>query len=82
MIRLLCNIRKEKIMKKKILLAGIIIVLLILLVPIPFKMKDGGTVEYRALLYTVTNYHRTTLEGYQDGLKIEVLGFVIFNNFE
>ena len=71
-------------MKKKILIAAIIVVLLILLFPIRLQLKDGGSVEYKALLYTVTRYHRLapteTESGYIDGIGIEILGVEIFNN--
>lgn len=46
-------------MKKYILV--IFIILVILLVPIKFKYKDGGTTEYKALLYKVIKWN--TLEG-------------------
>ena len=36
--------------KKNILIIAIIVLLVILLFPIPMKLKDGGTVEYKALL--------------------------------
>ena len=45
-------------MKKKSIIVIIIIVLLIFLVPIPNHLRDGGTVEYKALLYKVTKVHR------------------------
>ena len=45
-------------MKKKILIIIIIILALVLLIPTPFYLKDGGSIEYRALLYTITKYHR------------------------
>lgn len=71
-------------MKKKILIVVIVAVLLILLVPIPMYLNDGGSVEYRALLYTVTKYHRLapieTESGYIDGIGIKILGVEIFNN--
>ena len=36
--------------KKSIIIISIVVVLAILLFPIPRKLNDGGTVEYRALL--------------------------------
>ncbi len=45
-------------MRKKVILVVIIIVILILLVPIPFHLKDGGTVEYKALMYEVAKVNR------------------------
>lgn len=73
-------------MKKKIILIIIILIAIILLFPIPMELKDGGSVEYRALLYTVTKYHKLapieTESGYIDGIGIEILGKEIFNNID
>ena len=58
---------------------------LILLIPIPLRMKDGGSVEYRAILYCVTDVHRIDHEaddGYTDGTVVEVLGMEIYSNME
>lgn len=71
-------------MKKKIIIICIIIILFILVVPIRNMLWDGGTVEYKALLYKITKYHRldqSSKSGYNDGIKIEILGFTIYNNF-
>lgn len=68
-------------MKNKRLIIGIII-LSLTLIPIPFKLKDGGTTEYKAILYTVTKLHRlspNSKTGYEDGLKVEVLGIQVYN---
>lgn len=74
----------ELIMKKKIIITVIIIVGLILLIPIPNHLRDGGTVEYKALLYKISKVHRLVpLEEnkeYEDGIIIEILGFEIYNN--
>lgn len=44
-------------MKKKVIIVVVIIVLMILLVPIPFKLRDGGTVEWKSLTYSIANVH-------------------------
>lgn len=71
-------------MKKKIILIAVIVVFIVLLFPIPNRLKDGGTVEYKALLYKVTKYYRiTTTEtdmGHTVGTGIEILGFEIYKN--
>lgn len=70
-------------MKKKIILFIVIIAILVLLVPIPFKLKDGGSIEFKTLLYTITKYHRLDMEsetGFQDGLGIKILGMEVYNN--
>lgn len=70
--------------RKKLIIIIIVILLMILLIPIKNEYWDGGTVEYKSLLYKITNYHildQNYDDGYNDGLKIEVLGFTIYNNF-
>ena len=62
----------------------LILIAIILLFPIPMRLKDGGRVEYRAMLYTITKYHRLapmeTESGYIEGIGIEILGVEVFNN--
>ena len=69
-------------MKKKIIkIAVIIIALLILLFPLTYHYKDGGTVEYRALVYQVYDVHTLRMTGgYDEGTIIRILGFEVFNN--
>ena len=73
-------------MKKKIILVVVIVILLILLFPIPFRLKDGGSIQFRALLYTITKYHQLAPiddnmnNKYIDGIEIEILGMEIYNN--
>ena len=77
------NRKVGNIMKKKTIIFIIIVILLILLIPIPMHLNDGGTVEYKSILYKISNVHRLTgnLEKeYEDGTIIEILGFEVFNN--
>lgn len=74
-------------MKKKIVFTVCILFAVITLFPIPIKLKDGGTIEYRAILYKISNVHSiaTTEEiekgkMFNEGIIIEVLGLEIFNN--
>lgn len=70
-------------MRKKILIIGIIIILLVLLVPIPRHLKDGGTIEFKAITYKIAKVHRlndNNENGDDNGIKIEILGKEIFNN--
>lgn len=78
-------------MKKKIVIGIVIFFMLVLLIPIRLQMKDGGSVQYKAVLYSVTKYHQITLKedsederiiesGYRVGWGVEVLGSEIFNN--
>lgn len=74
-------------MKKKIIILTIIVVILILVIPLPTHLKDGGTIEYRALLYKISKVHSLASLGnaeekstYNDGIIVEILGFEVFNN--
>ena len=70
-------------MKGKAIAIGLILLMFILLIPIPLRYKDGGTVEYRALLYSVYDVHRLATEpagDYDEGIIVEILGIEIFNN--
>lgn len=76
-------------MKKKIMLGSIIVILTILLIPIPLQLKDGGTVQYKAVLYTISKVHSIALiEGTGDepeqtileGISVEILGLEVFSN--
>ena len=77
---------------KTLMIVGIIALLLILLFPIRLQLRDGGTVEYKALLYKVSKVSRLIsieemeakgkIKEYDKGIVIEVLGFEIFNNVE
>lgn len=68
--------------KKKILIIAIIVLLVILLFPFKInRLKDGGTVEYKALLYKLTDYHKFGIDTeYVKGIKIEILGKEVFSN--
>ena len=67
--------------KKKIIL--ILIIIILMLIPIPTKLKDGSSTEYKALLYSITKYHiinQDSIKGYDDGFKIKILGITIYDN--
>lgn len=68
-------------MKKKIVIIICVIIAIILLVPRPIKLNDGGSIEFRASLYSITKYHKLaeSLE-YIDGIGIKILGKEIYNN--
>lgn len=74
-------------MKKKVIIAIVIVALIILLFPIRMQLRDGGTVEYKALLYKVSKVHSLTSieemengKQYNEGIIIKILGFEIYNN--
>ncbi|MDE5992262.1 MAG: hypothetical protein K2G87_04355 [Oscillospiraceae bacterium] len=69
--------------KSKVISAIIVIIAVILLIPFPIYYKDGGTVEYRAVLYCVTKRHELALEGgYYIGTEVKILGFEVYSDVE
>lgn len=50
--------KKRKRDKKKRKKIFIILLILVLFFPITYRYKDGGTVSYKAILYSYTIYHR------------------------
>lgn len=71
-------------MKKKIIIPIIVLIFIILIIPIPMKLKDGGSVEYKAVLYKIIKIHRLNTQsttGYEDGWRVELLGITIYNRY-
>ena len=59
----------------------------VLLVPIPMRLKDGGTVVYHAVLYQVEDVHRlgavdTAGDEYLEGMIVRILGMEVYNSVE
>ena len=72
-------------MKKIIIITICVLLAIILLVPIPLRLKDGGTVVYQAVLYSIEDVHRldhNSESGYIEGIVINVLGFEVYNSIE
>lgn len=73
-------------MKKKIMVSLCLLLAILLLTPIPMRLKDGGTVVYRAVLYQVEDVRRlapvTAENEYIEGTVIKILGMEIFNNLK
>ena len=75
-------------MKKRMIWIILLIVLLIPLTPIPFGLNDGGTIAYKALLYSVYDVHRINPAyfdneaepEYINGIIIEILGKEVYNS--
>ena len=66
--------------KKKIILIIVTLIFIIMLVPIKDKLYDGGSTEYRALLYRYTKIHRLSEKsytGYEDGWELRILGIKV-----
>ncbi len=72
--------------KKNIVILIIIVLLLILLFPIQInRLNDGGTVEYKTLLFSIIKYHKldeSAEDGYIDGIEIKILDNKIYSNVE
>ena len=49
---------KSKPKRKKVLLIVLSIILVLCLIPMPMRLKDGGTVMYCAVLYKVVVWHQ------------------------
>lgn len=65
---------------KKIIIIVAIIIFLLMLIPIPNRLKDGGSVEYNAILYQYTKIHRLNEKsstGYEDGWELRILGIQV-----
>ena len=70
-------------MKSGVLMIVSLLLAAVLLIPIPMRMKDGGSVEYRAILYKVVDVRRIDAqspEGYIDGTIVEVLGMEVYRD--
>ena len=69
--------------KKSRILWIIVVILLILLIPIPVRLKDGGSIEYKAIIYTYTKIHRlneTSQTGYEEGWELKIFGIQVGGN--
>ena len=74
-------------MKKKVIIGICILLAIVLLIPIPMRLKDGGTVAYNAILYRVEDVHRidpeaTSGNDYLEGTIVKILGIEVYNDVE
>ena len=74
-------------MKKKVMIGICVLLAIVLLVPIPMRLKDVGTVVYRAVLYQVEDVHRlgavdTAEDEYLEGMIVRILGMEVYNSVE
>ncbi len=72
-------------MKRKIITVICVILALILLIPVPIMYKDGGTVEYKAVLYSIYDVHRLnpdmeSEDMFIEGIIVEILGVTVFDS--
>lgn len=64
--------------KKNIIIIVAIAIFVLMLIPIKDRLWDGGSTEYKAILYKYTKIHRishTSSTGYEDGWELKILGF-------
>lgn len=71
-------------MKKKriILILSVTIVFIALLFPVRFTYKDGGTKEYKAILYSVKLWHSINENydsGFYEATEIQIFPFNYFS---
>lgn len=72
-------------MKKKVIIGICILLAIVLLIPIPMHLKDGGTVIYNAILYRVEKVHRidtvsTEEIDYLEGTIVKIFGIEVYND--
>ncbi len=68
----------------KIVIVILVIALVICLVPVRIVYRDGGSVEYKAIAYSITRYNRLDPQDEAqrlNGWRIEILGFVFRDVF-
>ena len=74
-------------MKKKVMIGICVLLAIVLLVPIPMRLKDGGTGVYRAVFDQVEDVHRlgavdTAEDEYLEGMIVRILGMEVYNSVE
>ena len=76
-------------MKKKVVIGICFLLAIVLLIPMPSHLKDGGTVIYEAILYQVEKVHSLTSteadkdadnDGYTEGTIVRILGIEVYND--
>lgn len=74
-------------MKRKITIIIAVILALLLLTPVPIRYDDGGSVQYKAVLYSVYDIYRInpdmdSEDMYIEGTIIKILGIKVYDNTE
>lgn len=72
-------------MKKKVIIGICILLAIVLLIPVPMHLKDGGTVVYNAVLYQFEKVHRISTEStekvdYLEGTIVKIFGIEVYND--
>ena len=64
----------------------LILVVIAMLIPMYCGFKDGGTVQYRAVLYSVTQRHEIAVQehrrGYYIGTEVRILFWQVYDDVE
>ncbi len=73
-------------MKKKLKIIIPLIIAVILLVPIKECYKDGGTIKYNAVLWSITKHHSIAHDsagkhGYDTGTTVRILCFEVYSDY-
>ena len=68
----------------KIKIIIVVVICAVLLIPIPVGYKDGGTVEYNAVLWSVRKEHSIFTEsptyGYNTGTVVRVMFWRVYDD--
>ena len=71
--------------KKMIFIIAAILIMAILLAPVRMRLKDGGSVRYKSLVYEVTKIHQLAPEAdgvkpYIDGFEVKIFGMTVYRD--
>ena len=77
-------------MKNKMAIAAVIIFFVVLLFPVRYQLKDGGTIVYKSLTYSVEKVHSLTYMSemektgkmYHEGVRIALFGVEVYEKIE
>ena len=69
--------------KKAISIIAAVLIMAVLLTPVRMRLKDGGSVRYKSLVYEVTKIHRLAPETegvrpFIDGLEVKIFGMTVY----
>lgn len=62
-----------------------IIIMIILLVPLPMRLKDGGSIRFQSVLYSVTKINRLNEDINSEnirGWEVEVFNMKVYSNIK
>lgn len=69
--------------KKAIFVIAAILIMAILLAPVRMRLKDGGSIRYKSLIYEVTKIHQLAPEAdgikpHIGGLEVKIFGMTVY----